>query len=280
MQFIGHCPACAARIEFGPLQPALLGTCTACGAGYMVLVPELGTTSSEAEPAQELELELVAHAAGNLGQHAEKTPRRSWLVERGLQGPVRYALYAFGLLCVCTLAAGLLSLVAPAAAERAWILVFSFLGLPLLVMPVALGFSALAVRFFVARGAVLPPSTYWRSLLALSLGALVLAFGEYLVGTGVAPVFGHGWLAYAVAFVASGALAGWVTVRLAPQQPYRHAVGAGLVFALGLALVVLPFNREAALVALTYAIYIPTLLLGAWLGARIGPGPAGPGAAA
>ncbi|MEQ1894331.1 MAG: hypothetical protein ABL998_17465 [Planctomycetota bacterium] len=263
MKFSGHCPACEARLELGAVQPALFGACPACGGRYMV------SLSEDAPGAEDNVLVLLPAPQS----------RRAWLVERGLQRPLAYALFAGALLFAVTLAFGLASLLWPEAARRAGLVVFSLLAWPLLLLLVTLPLSALAVRWLVARSTQESPRSYWRSVLAVGAGAVTLGCAALLLPRAVGLVLGAGWSTLILCTLFAGTLAGVVTLSLAPRQPYHHALAAGLVLALGLALMMTPFGWKLALGALLYVLYVPLLLLGAWIGARFRPAPAGPGAA-
>jgi hypothetical protein len=72
----------------------------------------------------------------------------------------------------------------------------------------------------------------------------------------------------------AGLCAGWVTVRLSPDAPYRHAVGVGLVPVLLVLLLLVRIESSSLfLSSLTHLAFLPLLFFGAWIGVRSGPVP-------
>jgi hypothetical protein len=122
-----------------------------------------------------------------------------------------------------------------------------------------------------------------RSVLAVTSGVLALAVAGLLV------LSLRAWLPSGLPTVVdwtsdviAGICAGWVTVRLSPSAPYRHALGVCLVLVTGVFLFALLACISSGqtlwvpLVSAAYLLFLPVLLLGAWIGVRFGHPPAGP----
>jgi len=104
---------------------------------------------------------------------------------------------------------------------------------------------------------------------AVTAGVTVLLLVAFLLGLGTrrGP---DGWRSWVIACSLAGILAGWVTVRVAGVRPYGHALAVGLVCVLGFALLWLPFGWMQMTGALSMLLFVPPLLLGAWLRVRFG----------
>jgi hypothetical protein len=280
-QDFGTCPHCAARIELG--APPGPGRCPRCAGLYMPVVPEADPSeanaaeanASEANAAEANAAESSATAAQPrewvlLPQHAalDGATRgvRAWLDARGLARPLFAWMIAAVLCLVALLAAGLSAELFEPGPEtrRAFGRVLGVLLLPFALLLIALP-AALVVRLLFGGRRPGEPRAFWRSLIAVSLGVGVLWAVVSVVQPALTPLLGRGWSATLLSYALACLAAGWLSVRIASEQPYRHALGVGLVLVLGFALLLLPFGGRAFVSVLFYLALVPVLWLGAWL---------------
>jgi len=165
-------------------------------------------------------------------------------------------------LCVLGLAAAFLpevTFAARGAAVAAFFLWF--------LMPLAALLAGVVVRVLLRR-ADGDRRVFWNSVFAVTAGVTVLLLVTFVLGL-LTRRAASGWGSWTVCALA-GILAGWVTVRVAGMRPYGHALAVGLVCVLGFALRWLPFGWMRVTGALSMLLFVPPLLLGAWLRVRFG----------
>ena len=208
----------------------------------------------------------------------EKILRDSWLQRSGLRRPVLIWLLASCAVAVAFLVVGLLVIFMPGFRTEGatYVLVLATAAIFLVVaLPMTVGLSAAIVWGLLGRRGECKGGQFGRSVLAVTSGVLTLAAAGLLVlalrswlPSGVPPVVD--WTSDVIA----GICAGWVTVRLSPSAPYRHALGVCLVLVTGVFLFALAAcisSGQALWVPLASAVYLlflPVLMLGAWIGAR------------
>lgn len=262
MNVVGSCPGCGARVALGVTPPLPFGRCASCGATYMVAIPDGALDDAEGS-GDEREVELLPR----------RETRPAYLASRGLHRPLLLGLVGLGVLVLAFVVIGLLRESAPRVSA-----LVAALAAPLLVLPFAAALAALAVRFFFERPAPDAPPLYWKSVIAITAGVTILGW-SLLLPSSVSRLLGPSWVIAAASWIAP-ALAGWATVRLAPAQPYRHALGVVLVSTFGMTLFLLP-QGWAAVGALFFVLFfLPLILLGAWVSVRFGPSAGRPGAPA
>jgi hypothetical protein len=236
----------------------------------MAVFPEAGV----AESGDGAQVELLACKEERIAD--------SWLEVRGLRRLVFLGVIAACALGAAFLVLGLLYLLLPessftSGATLVVVLVFLVL---FVTLPVGVALSALVVRvLFGRRGRRAPGFDLRRSVVAVTAGvATLVAAGFIVIGLrsslDLEPDPGAlRWLSLFLGDAAAGILAGLVTVRLARSAPYRHTVAVGLVLVLGLTLPALPLAGSRPLLplgALAYLAFVPMLLLGSWIGVRLG----------
>jgi hypothetical protein len=269
----GTCPRCGVRIELGFGPPPPTGSCDACRQRYLVVVPEPSVPETEepecaapdaAAPGHVRELELLA---------LREPPRAPTLREaRGLGRSAFRSIHALALLPLLVALLVLAVIAVPEAGplERVAVAVFLILGTLLVIFPLVGVLAMGLVRLLLAGR---PARSFWHSVQVVGLGALGLGASFLLVMLATRLPFGG---AFQLGGLLSALFLGACTARLAPAEPYRHAlVACALYLGLG-TLVMLPFGwRMVVAGELAMALSIPPLLLGAWLGLRIAPGPPG-----
>ncbi len=273
-QDFGTCPHCAARIELD--APAGPGRCARCAGLYLPVVPEADAAESNAVGPNAAESSATAAQAREwvlLPRHAalDGATRgvRAWLDARGLARPLFAWMIAAGLCLVALLAAGLSAPLFEPGPEtrRAFGRVLGVLLLPFALPLIALP-AALVVRLLFGGSRAGEPRAFWRSLIAVSLGVGALVAVVSVVQPALTSLLGRGWSTTLLSYTLACLAAGWVSVRIASEQPYRHALGVGLVLVLGIALLLLPFGGRAFVSVLFYLALVPVLWLGAWLRVR------------
>jgi hypothetical protein len=239
----------------------------------MIVLPE----NAGEQPGGEVEVALLPRK--------EEHAIASRLARRGLRRPI-----LFGVIAACGLAAvfaavGLLNLLEPASSftEMATSAFAVAVVLLLVALPLTAVLALLVVWFlFGRRGRSAPGFDLTRSVLAVTAGVATVAIAGFVLLSlrstlDAALPLAVNWSLSIACEVLAGLGAGWVTVRLSPIAPYRHAIGVGIVIVLGLALL-LPDPYGTPWLALTAAVCLAyvSVFLGAWIGVRFGYPPAGP----
>jgi hypothetical protein len=270
MRYLGNCPHCGARLEFTSTPPPLLA-CVSCAKSCMLVVSEEQTSTDE--------VQLVVLPA------KERRALDGALERSGWRRPVLFAVIAACVLGAVFLALGVSYLVAPesaftaalaaaatGASAVALLLTLTLLTTTLLALPVSW-------LLFGRRGMRAPEFSFGRSVLAIVAGVLTLlvASGSVqalrsLLHSLDAP---HALQSSASVLgdIAAAVLGGLATVRRAPTAPYRHTAGVGLILVLCAGLLLLGPDGSrppSPLGALAYLVFLLPLLLGAWLGVRLG----------
>jgi len=241
--------------------PPPRGTCGSCGGAFFLTVPEAP------EEGAEVEVELAPWRA------AQPSP----LEAGGLRGPIRWAVFAGLALVLAFLVLGVLFLVLPDTAPQIFT---GFVALSLLLVAVLVGLAgsaALVVRLVLGRR-IAAGRSWPRSVKAVLAGIATLALGGLGLG-GLSTSLGLTVSATSLSLMtlAEGLLcvaAGWITARLAPGLPYRHALCVALVPLLDyVGVLLLTSDHPPGVFAggLVYALLgLPPLLLGARLGRGLG----------
>jgi hypothetical protein len=124
------------------------------------------------------------------------------------------------------------------------------------------------------------PKRIGRSILAVVLGfvvVVVLSIGtdEALRAAGIFPALGHSmsnplFLLATIYRTVFGVLGGYITARLAPYKPMKHAlVGGGIGFVLSIAGAAMAWNRPEFGPHWYPLALVVTALPSAWLGAKL-----------
>ena len=313
----GTCPHCGARIEL----PASSQRCGACKGSYLPIVPEEDAAASDAEGSSEWALLPVgARGRAQRGAADDGVPDpglaarggephggpeqtlvtlgsvlggalssvRGWLDARALRKPLR----ALALLVTLGLggmisAAVLHVLLDPGPRARRLLEDLLRFFLSLVALPAVALLAVLVVSVLFGR-AQAEPRVFWRSVIALTLGAVTRWTAVLLLSLAIAaaPAASWRWLDpdwIATPAILSGLLAsflaGWVTARFAPGAPFRHALGVGLLLVLPYAPWLLLSARNGVILAFLLA-QACMLALGAWLRANSAPPGGTPAAAA
>jgi len=236
-RYFGHCPACQHRIDLGVDRPSH-GACPACAAPFLVFTPP---ALEPGGPAQDLEITLVRRPLPPWPERLKDVPRLSLVLAAALLG-------------LFVLFMGL----AMAGQDSLF-----YVGLRVLIDAAELTLVS-AVPFTLLLG--WRRRTWWKSLVALALGGLLLSMTSGVFGAVNGPLADRATSGLLLQILLGGAV-GWTVARSAPHSPYRHSLALGITAAagtLGLVLASQPTQEGTLLVStLQVVLWLPAMLAGA-----------------